>query len=1580
MAVEKFEAHLGKKFTPLVRSRLFARLGYDAEGNPTGLGMLTLDEVAAVEGARNGGKPVKRQSIQESLKNYGLTDGMVEALAARLEEGPGTDTDASTGPTETVVDTELQDAEDSGDSTLSAQAGAEVATPSTGDGTDWNDLSGEEVMGDTRDPEAATIRVRKDLGSGIVNTGAEDNAAHAKTVVASALELAKDPNAPQAIEADVAELARVAERVMRSKVMPDGVAASVSKIGARISAALEKAGDPRAELFATAQQQSVARRKRALTDIMADQDRAEREAAQMTANEKRMLENARETMRHPEAATAQADWDSSIAWGDLTLQMQADWVMEYLDNLERNNDRLDFQELVREQGRIEDEFRQYQKDASARESAGRTEVAQGEQQEARVPESQGRAEQEGDGAAQEVVVGAPDASVTVKVKKKRTVPKTGPAFSRAPDTGQGMAESEVQAHVDALKASWALAPEIVVVASMQDARIPQRVRDHDAKLKSQGADGDARGFIYGGEVYLVADQLTTAQDVSEVALHEVLGHFGLRGAFGAGLSTVLRQVAATRQAAVLAKAREYGMVGKSLSDAAAWKALSEKDRLMAAEEVLAELAQTRPELGLVKRAIAAVRSWLRENVPGFANLKMSDAELVQKFIVPARGFVERGRTERAEPTGDVSFSRTQPRPAVQAALARMPRQVRAPVEGSMNALADWTSKAVDRMVFTNDLVSRAAEAGMGSAKRFEALIAARDTKAREMERDAERVADLYVHVPQADRGTGERSVNRFLFDSTREGKWGFGRYRDAVMGPRFDALSPQSQAFVRGVLKHGDEMLAKKKSAVLAFTVSEYDARIAAHRDAGETAEMNKALKAKEADLAKFKALFALREGLPYAPIKRMGSHAVVAKSVAYRQAEARGDEVTVRKLEKDPDHYHVSFADGKGAARRLAAELREQGFFGTDENAVDFFEREKFQNELFGGDSMLAALTKLRAQVDARAANGDQGASRMRDMVGEMYLEALAEGSARKSEMRRRGVSGEVDMLRSFAAQGGADANFLASIESNPKVQDAMQAMRTEARQGGNRARKSELLNELSARYVQSLSIEPTPTLNKLTRMSSIWFLATSPAYYLQNLMQPWMMSLPSMAGRHGYGKSSGALFEAYTELGPVMESAKLFSQQFDFDKVPDDVRGAIKDLADQGRIDIGLETEMGEFQVEGAGALKDGWNKVDKGMRLLVQKGESINRLSTAIAAYRLEVGKGATHEKAVEYAGQVLDNTHGNYGRFNAPRAFNTKLGKVALQFRKFQLIQASFFVKMVRDAYEGRERAVALKTLGYALGHTALMAGAIGLPGYAALSFVLGAAMGSDDEKFDLTDELRKFIGDEDLANLILRGAPTLAGADMSGKVGAGTMLSVMPFSTADLRTSQGQAEAVGTMLGGASLGMTSRILDGAQLMMGGDWYKGLERVLPKGFGDALKAARIGQDGLTRRNGDVILPPEEVSAVETVMQGLGIMPSKQAEVYERRSRAYEAGKNFTERSTRIKNDYIRAMRRGDVEGQKEARAAWTKLQDAKFANGVARQPLSALLKAPQEQRKREASTVRGVGYNRSNQAYVQSLTER
>ena len=208
-----------------------------------------------------------------------------------------------------------------------------------------------------------------------------------------------------------------------------------------------------------------------------------------------------------------------------------------------------------------------------------------------------------------------------------------PAMSRDPAPEEGTAQPErqtVKAQADTITATWENAPEVVVVDSLSDERVPKAVRDENDRQKSLGAKGEPEGVYVGGKVYLVGPQLKSAADVQRVLYHEALGHYGLRGLYGKELGPILDDVVKYHKAKVEAKAEQYGL------DAA-----SQKDMRIAAEEVLAELAQSRPELGVVKRALAAIRAFLRK--AGF-DIKMTDADLIANYILPARAFVEwRGR-------------------------------------------------------------------------------------------------------------------------------------------------------------------------------------------------------------------------------------------------------------------------------------------------------------------------------------------------------------------------------------------------------------------------------------------------------------------------------------------------------------------------------------------------------------------------------------------------------------------------------------------------------------------------------------------------------------------------------------------------------------------------------------------------------------------------------------------------------------------------------------------------------------------------------------------------------------------------
>jgi len=200
---------------------------------------------------------------------------------------------------------------------------------------------------------------------------------------------------------------------------------------------------------------------------------------------------------------------------------------------------------------------------------------------------------------------------------------------------QGLSPGEVRAIADAISTAWRNAPGITVLATMADA--PQVAKRTDELQRAGGATGSPSAFYLGGRVYLVADQLRDAVAVEEAVLHEALGHAGLRGVFGPELGQVLDDVATLRPDLVERKAKAYGL-----------DVTQPSGRRVAAEEALAELAQTEPKATLVQRALAAIRAWLRRVMPGLHELALSDAEIIIRFIEPARQFVIDGGQARAD--------------------------------------------------------------------------------------------------------------------------------------------------------------------------------------------------------------------------------------------------------------------------------------------------------------------------------------------------------------------------------------------------------------------------------------------------------------------------------------------------------------------------------------------------------------------------------------------------------------------------------------------------------------------------------------------------------------------------------------------------------------------------------------------------------------------------------------------------------------------------------------------------------------------------------------------------------------------
>lgn len=1100
-----------------------------------------------------------------------------------------------------------------------------------------------------------------------------------------------------------------------------------------------------------------------------------------------------------------------------------------------------------------------------------------------------------------------------------------------------------------------------------------------------------------GRIVLFSDALASDLEVLRVAFHELF-HLGLSKTVGqsAYIPTMLKFLADPT-------VREYAARWRATAEAASrqgsmpvnnWQAL-------AVEEALADIAEdistgsigSKPRSQFVRKAIVVVSELL--DAAGLAKLASRLRGLTyteaESFVV---GMISRADNTNSAPTtlrAERFRSDRGPGAAFDALNKALPPSARTATSNIATIIKTAMSGIANRVVFTHDLIDRAKRVGLASAADFGRLYKERAQMTNGLSGRVDDVARLYSAVPDAERGRGPGTVNDFLKDSTRTDAWGFmpdwlpeakraNVKVDPAMAKRFNALSPESQAYARAVFEHGYKTLELKKRTILNATVSEYDALIKAAKDAGDEDEVARLESDKSKAQTKFDSLFKTMGESPYAPLKRFGNWVVIAESTALRQARLDDDKKRIAELEQDGKHYYVDFYESQMEALNAERQLRATGNYDISAEGVAVRKKEEARDRLYGGDGMAAAFTKLRNQARMRL-EGEQDASKraLLEMATDMYLSALAESSARKSEMRRRGIEGDIDMLRSFVAQGYADSHMVSALAFSGTQGDAINAMRREKETGSSadQTRKSQAFNEIVKRHADSMEYVEPNAIDGIKTAASIYYLAFSPAYYLQNLTQPWMVSLPTIAGRHDYGKTASAIWQAGSELKDAWLGSGL-SQAIDLSKVPADVREAMTTLYERGILTSGLNLEFKNARASDAtgayGRTKQALGDVKDFVNDVQTKVEVMNRTATAIAAYRLELSKGASPAEALKYADDIVRQTHGDYSMMAAPRFFNSNFGKLALQFRKYQLLQLSLMARLIRESFTGTDRKAAAKALGFVVGQAGLLAGAMGLPGFTAIAWILSKMFGDPDEPDDPEYTLRKAIGNKEVADLILKGLPNLFGADLSNKIGWQNMLSVLPYTDIDM-TKKSVTEVGFALTLGAAGAMAGKAVDGLSAMQDGRYIEGLTKALPTGFGNAIKGANTFLDGVRNKDGEVLLTRDEINMAEAVLMGIGLTPTDIASQQFRQRVNYQATTNFADRASKIKREFVEASREGA--GRQDAIDAWKKLQDARVANGFKRQPEQELYDAVKEAKKQERNTINGVQFRTTSRQFADRL---
>jgi len=530
-----------------------------------------------------------------------------------------------------------------------------------------------------------------------------------------------------------------------------------------------------------------------------------------------------------------------------------------------------------------------------------------------------------------------------------------------------------------------------------------------------------------------------------------------------------------------------------------------------------------------------------------------------------------------------------------------------------------------------------------------------------------------------------------------------------------------------------------------------------------------------------------------------------------------------------------------------------------------------------------------------------------------EFSLQMMGSTRVQKRRLPRRNVLGASnDIARAMLDYNRSTASYLARMMHAPELNDQLRLAEdsVDAGPAGGAAGRRLLVNEMTKRVTSNQNIQNNHWVQRLLATTLVARLA-SPMYTLMNLLQPSMITMPVLAGRHGVTKTVNAGTKAMKDLGvgSILKKglketkAKALSPSSALETYIDDLKQLPGINAREATLfdKINVRGTLESDKFERARATHGGWateagakldttiNYLEGVTRQMPTAAEVVNRSWTLLTAYRLEyAANGGNHEAASQYAEDVNNRTNFNYSEAATPPLFKHPLMKIPFQFKRFGHGTYWLLGRLIWQAVRNEEggRAEALKALAYIAATHTLMAGALGLPTEPIKALVLGAyATGmigfnwQDVENYErelAADLLGPDLG-EMLSRGITRGLPFGLGFDMSSRVGmADLMLAREPNS--------GNADDIQRWLWDMAIGAPGGMLrgwaEGVQNLAKGEWGEGLQKLVPiKAAADLIKAVNIGSEGKKTPSGRPSMDPYTWS--EIVIRTLGATPAREAE---------------------------------------------------------------------------------------------------
>lgn len=399
-------------------------------------------------------------------------------------------------------------------------------------------------------------------------------------------------------------------------------------------------------------------------------------------------------------------------------------------------------------------------------------------------------------------------------------------------------------------------------------------------------------------------------------------------------------------------------------------------------------------------------------------------------------------------------------------------------------------------------------------------------------------------------------------------------------------------------------------------------------------------------------------------PLSRFGNYAITVRAeedLVYEEREFKKGEVVLFELyEREKDRWPVSLLSGQdlsqeGRFRELRKKLDSRFKVLTSVVSDEATMYQGMPIELTDRIVKLLEETTVEFYADGGMSSKEKELLEQQIEAVKVLSQELSPGNSFKQRLQRRqGTLGwSTNAMRGYAAYFQNFSNFIARIQYHHEMMGSIKQVKHQAavlREGQTieQQRQSRKAMEL-ARYMErhyTYLMNPGNELANVRAVGFIWYLGMVPKSAFVNLTQVGMVAQPYLAAEFGQARAAGALLASYGQIVKLFQ-AKTAVQAEDLTTptldmlsrktgMDPDFLEALKLGLEYGFINESLATELGAI-ADGSmlgrlapGALKPGHRAesmirwVSHKAAFLFQQAETLNRLVTFAAAYKLEKQK--------------------------------------------------------------------------------------------------------------------------------------------------------------------------------------------------------------------------------------------------------------------------------------------------------------------------------------------------------------------